>query len=314
MKRLDERGSCARIALGTVYRHKGFGQNAVATVSAVMPCRAACVLIAFSSSPVTSMFLAGSLFFSFQDTGIWGSVTNYNTVSLNCMQDLLNGVIKFQQEVYPEKKALFARLAGKQTPSALFITCADSRVVPDLLTQCEPGDLFICRNAGNIVPTYGGSAMGGVSATIEYAVVALKIEHIVVLGHSDCGAMKGILHPDQVKHMPAVAAWLNHGDIARLMVEENYPDLDEEGKLRAIIEENVIAQVEHLRTHPSVATRLARNKISIHGWIYNIENGTLWAFDANEGCFVPLDGRTSPSAVRRVRRKMDADGSIAGGL
>ena len=230
------------------------------------------------------------------------------------MQDLLNGVIKFQQEVYPEKKALFARLAGKQSPRALFITCADSRVVPDLLTQCEPGDLFICRNAGNIVPTYGGSAMGGVSATIEYAVVALKIENIVVLGHSDCGAMKGILHPDHVKHMPAVAAWLHHGDIARLMVEENYPGLDEEGQLRAIIEENVIAQVEHLRTHPSVATRLARNKISIHGWIYNIENGTLWAFDADQGCFVPLDGRTSPSAVRRVRRKMDDDGSISGGL
>ena len=230
------------------------------------------------------------------------------------MKDLLEGVVRFQQEVYPAKRDLFARLAGKQTPRALFITCADSRVVPDMLTQCEPGDLFICRNAGNIVPSYGGSAMGGVSATIEYAVVALNIEHIVVLGHSDCGAMKGILHPEDVKHMPAVAAWLQHGDVARMMVEENYPDLDEEGQLRAIIEENVIAQVEHLRSHPSVATRLARNKISVHGWIYNIEKGSVWAFDAEQGSFVPLDGRTSPSAVRRVRRKKDADGSISGGI
>ena len=230
------------------------------------------------------------------------------------MKDLLEGAVKFQTKVYPEKRDLFTRLAAKQTPRALFITCADSRVVPDMLTQCEPGDLFICRNAGNIVPTYGGSAMGGVSATIEYAVVALNIEHIVVLGHSDCGAMKGILHPDQVKHMPAVASWLHHGDIARLMVEENYPGLDERGQLTAIIEENIIAQVEHLRTHPSVATRLARNKVSIHGWLYNIENGSLWAFDAEEGAFVPLDGRNSPSAVRRVRRKKDADGTLAGGL
>ena len=230
------------------------------------------------------------------------------------MQDLLDGVVRFQREVYPAKRELFARLAAKQTPIALFITCADSRIVPDMLMQCEPGDLFICRNAGNIVPSYGGSALGGVSATIEYAVVALNIEHIVVLGHSDCGAMKGILHPENVSHMPAVAQWLRQGDIARLMVEENYPDLDEDGKLRAIIEENVIAQVEHLRSHPSVATRLARNKISVHGWVYNIENGTLWAFDAEQGCFVPIDGSSSPSAVRRVHRKKDANGSIAGGL
>jgi carbonic anhydrase len=230
------------------------------------------------------------------------------------MKELVEGVAKFQTTVFPEKRDLFARLAGKQSPRALFITCADSRVVPDMLTQCEPGDLFICRNAGNIVPTYGGSAMGGVSATIEYAVVALKIEHVVVLGHSDCGAMKGILHPEHVKHMPAVASWLHHGNIARLMVEENYPELDEAGKLRAIIEENVIAQVEHLRTHPSIATRLARNQIGVHGWVYNIEQGSIWAFDAERGAFIQLDGKSSPSAVRPVRREMGIDGSIRGGL
>ena len=131
--------------------------------------------------------------------------------------------------------------------------------------------------------------------------------------------------PQPLPQAPAVVAvaaapverrnwFVQHGDVARMMVEENYPDLDEEGQLRAIIEENVIAQVEHLRSHPSVATRLARNKISVHGWIYNIEKGSVWAFDAEQGSFVPLDGRTSPSAVRRVRRKKDADGSISGGI
>jgi carbonic anhydrase len=214
------------------------------------------------------------------------------------MKDLIDGVVKFQKEIYPEKKELFARLAGKQTPRALFITCADSRVVPDLLTQCEPGDLFICRNAGNIVPTYGGSAMGGVSATIEYAVVALKIEHIVVLGHSDCGAMKGILHPEHVKHMPAVAAWLHHGDIARLMVEENYPNLDEEGKLRATIEENVVAQV--------VSVRILRWR---RGWLAKrsaFTVGSTTSKMALSGPSMPIRGASCRSTVVAVRARSGA--------
>src|SRR3982751_6268271 len=116
------------------------------------------------------------------------------------MERLLKGVSTFQREVFPQHRELFERLAAKQNPMALFITCADSRVVPDLITQSDPGDLFICRNAGNMVPPYG-EMNGGVSATIEYAVVALNIRHIIVCGHSDCGAMKGVLHPEAVEQM-----------------------------------------------------------------------------------------------------------------
>src|SRR3982751_6550922 len=109
------------------------------------------------------------------------------------MERLLDGIRQFQKDVYPNRKELFEQLAGGQSPQALFITCADSRVVPDLITQTEPGDLFICRNAGNMVPAYSESQSGGVSATIEYAVAALNVEHVIVCGHTDCGAMKGIL-------------------------------------------------------------------------------------------------------------------------
>src|SRR3954451_19379403 len=159
------------------------------------------------------------------------------------MERLVQGVSKFQREVFPRQRELFEQLAAKQNPQALFITCADSRVVPDLITQADPGDLFICRNAGNMVPAYG-ETNGGVSATIEYAVVALNIRHIIVCGHSDCGAMKGVLHPEAVKDMPTVRTWLSHGEMARRIVVEGYPELSEEHALNALVSENVVAQLE----------------------------------------------------------------------
>src|SRR5690348_10909847 len=129
------------------------------------------------------------------------------------MKRILQGVLRFQKDVFPRQKRQFEQLASSQAPEYLFITCSDSRVVPNLITQTEPGELFIIRNAGNIVPAYG-EFQGGVSATIEYAVVALGVKHIVVCGHTDCGAMKGILYPENVREMRSVADWLRHGDAA----------------------------------------------------------------------------------------------------
>ena len=155
------------------------------------------------------------------------------------MQRLLAGIRKFRRDNYPRKKTLFARLAHNQHPRALFITCSDSRVVPDLITQSEPGDLFICRNAGNMVPPYGGVS-GGVSATIEYAVAALKVRHVVICGHSQCGAMKGVLHPEAVKDMPAVASWLENAAAARAVVAQSAEGLNEDQLLDYMVQENVI--------------------------------------------------------------------------
>lgn len=204
------------------------------------------------------------------------------------MQRLLDGVSRFQRDVFPYRKHLFEELAEQQHPEALFITCADSRVVPDLITQSEPGDLFICRNAGNMVPPYG-EVHGGVSATIEYAVCVLNVQHIIVCGHTDCGAMKGILHPETLVDMPTVKSWLSHGELARRMVKENYPDISEDDKLRVLTDENVVAQLNHLRTHPSVAARVASGKLQLHGWVYNIRSGEVRAWDAQESRYVLLD-------------------------
>jgi carbonic anhydrase len=216
------------------------------------------------------------------------------------MDRLIQGVAKFQRDVFPDKRHLFQQLADGQNPEALFITCADSRVVPDLITQCNPGDLFICRNAGNMVPPYG-ELHGGVSATIEYAVCALNIRHIIVCGHSDCGAMKGILHPEALADMPTVKTWLSHGEVARRMVKENYPNLTEKAALHVITEENVVAQLEHLRTHPSVASRLARGTIAIHGWVYDFRTGDVTAWDAPKGRFVPVQQYCLTNSVPRSR-------------
>jgi carbonic anhydrase len=219
------------------------------------------------------------------------------------MKNLLHGFMRFKRDVYPKQRDLFRRLSIAQTPKALFITCADSRVVPELLTQANPGDLFICRNVGNLVPTYGDTN-GGVSAAIEYAIQALKIKNVIICGHSDCGAMKAVLHPEKVADLPIASAWLRHADAARQVVLENYSSMPEDMKLALLIEENIIRQIENLKTHPSVAASLARGQLQIYGWMYNIQSADINAYNANTGSFEPLDetlaSATPPPRVRPV--------------
>jgi carbonic anhydrase len=217
------------------------------------------------------------------------------------MEQLLHGLMRFQTEVFPQQRELFERLASNQQPKVLFITCADSRVVPELITQSGPGDLFICRNPGNIVPPYG-QITGGVSAGIEYAVMVLGVRHIVVCGHSDCGAMKGVLHPESLENIPTVRSWLRHAEVARHVVDETYPQIDEPATLDALTDENVVAQLDHLRTHPAVAARLASGQIELHGWVYRINTGEVFAFDGENGRFTRIEGSCLPVATPRPRR------------
>lgn len=203
------------------------------------------------------------------------------------MKRILEGLSRFQKEIFPEERELFARLASGQSPETLFLTCSDSRIVPDLMTQTKPGDLFICRNAGNIAPPFGEQT-GGVSATIEYAVMALKVRDIIVCGHSDCGAMRGVMHPEKVTHMPTVALWLRHADRARAVMQENFAHLDGQQYLAVLTEQNVLAQMDNLRTHPSVAAALHGGKLNLHGWVYDIETGTVRAYDPARKAFVPV--------------------------
>lgn len=217
------------------------------------------------------------------------------------MERILDGYALFREKVFPDKQQLFKKLAGAQNPKALFITCADSRVVPDLITQSSPGDLFVIRNVGNIVPPYG-QMNGGVSTAIEYAVLALGVKHIIVCGHSDCGAMRAVLNPASLEHMPTVRAWLWQSEAARIVVEDNCPDCTGNGTLPVLTEENVVSQLDHLCTHPSVASRLAAGKLFIHGWVYDIETGAIRAYDAAQGKFREIEaGSPLPIATPKPR-------------
>ena len=202
------------------------------------------------------------------------------------MKSIVDGVIKFQQHAFPALSSLFKELATTQSPTALFITCSDSRVVPELLTQQDPVDIFVIRNAGNIVPSYS-SEPGGVTATVEYAVAVLGVTDIVVCGHSDCGAMTAISSCKCLDHLPAVASWLRHADSAKV-VNASRTHISPAARLNSMVRENVIAQLVNLRTHPSVALALEQGRLNLHGWVYDIETGSIVALDGATNSFVPL--------------------------
>lgn len=219
------------------------------------------------------------------------------------MNELIGRVFSFEKQVYADQSALYSRLATDgQSPKALMISCADSRVVPEHIMQAQPGDLFVCRNAGNIVPPFG-QMNGGVSSTVEYAVMVLGVRDIIVCGHSDCGAMKAIGKDDVLASMPNVAAWLRHSNAAAKVVNDCYPELDGQDRVRAVTLENVVAQIAHLRTHPSVAAGIARGEIALHGWYVDIHAGTVLALDGETNRFVTLrEDRPLPVALAHGAR------------
>jgi carbonic anhydrase len=195
---------------------------------------------------------------------------------------ILGGVSRFQKHVYPQHRDLFEELALGQRPDALFITCADSRIDPCLLTQTKPGQLFICRVIGNVVPRYP-DLPGGVSATIEYAVGVLRVPEVIVCGHTDCGVMRGALNPDALSGFPSVSHWLQFADVQQRDAEPTAEFL-----LR-LTEHNVAAQLKNLRTHPTVAARLEQGDLTLHGWVYHIGPGIVTAYDeATDSFAVPV--------------------------
>jgi len=202
------------------------------------------------------------------------------------VQRILRGLRHFQKHVYPKHRDLFQKLALGQRPEALFITCADSRIDPCMLTQTKPGDLFISRVIGNIVPPYP-DAIGGVSATIEYAVGVLGVADIIVCGHTDCGVMKGVVNPEPLEPLTSVTAWLNYAQPARKAVAREGTQSELE-YLLAVTERNVIQQLSNLRTHPSVAARLDQGDLRLHGWLYDLGEGGVTAYDPGQDAFIAL--------------------------
>lgn len=201
--------------------------------------------------------------------------------SHDSMIELLRGVQTFNREVYPDHQPLFESLASSQAPATLFITCSDSRIDPSLITQTKPGELFIVRNVGNIVPPYG-EMLGGVSSAIEYAVLALKVRNIVVCGHSNCGAMNALWNIGDEKkfeNMPTVRRWLGSATAARASVSALSAEDAGPATIRELAEHNVLLQLTHLRTHPAVAGALARGEVELSGWFYDIAAGQITVLD-----------------------------------
>ena len=196
-------------------------------------------------------------------------------------------MITFQRYVFPQHKALFQRLALGQTPRALFITCADSRVDPTLITHSDPGELFVDRNAGNFMPPFHGENASE-AAGLEYAIKVLKIPNIIICGHSDCGAMKAVWHPESSEGLPSVKRWLRNGNEARKQVMAM--KLAEAEQLAAITERNVVNQLEHLRTYPVVQDGLAAGTVCIAGWVYDIEHGKVLEYDSQSDRFQVMKG------------------------
>ena len=216
------------------------------------------------------------------------------------MQKLIQGIHQFQEENFRPLQGLFEQLSKGQNPETLFITCSDSRIDPNMLTRSQPGDLFILRNAGNIVPPHG-AANGGEAATIEFAVAGLGVKDIIICGHSHCGAMKGLLQPEMVEPLPAVSLWLSHAETTRRIVRDNYGHLDGDRLVTATVEENVLVQLENLRTLPAVASRLVKGDLHLHGWVYKIETGEVFAYDSTNGQFIPV-AQYQPSEAAERRR------------
>jgi carbonic anhydrase len=203
------------------------------------------------------------------------------------MLKLIRGLHEFRTQIHSQNEEFFNQLAKSQSPHALFICCSDSRVDPNLITQTDPGDLFTLRNAGNIVPPYDG-AVRGEEATIEYAVVALGIKDIVICGHSNCGAMNGLLHKEQLATMPTVEKWLKNSTDTLEVISRNYTGLDDQSLLNIAVQENVLVQLEHLRTLPSVNRALWKRELELHGWVYEIETGEVYVYDPIHEQFLPI--------------------------
>jgi carbonic anhydrase len=205
------------------------------------------------------------------------------------VQKLEAGIHHFRANYFASNRRLFERLAEKgQRPETLFITCSDSRVVPNLITTTAPGELFIVRNVGNIVPSVDRGVLGGVSAAIQYAVELLEVGHVIVCGHTNCGAIEAILHPDRVEHLQFVSRWLAESSRIPKLIQERYGYLEHEARQTAAVQENVLVQLENLRSFDFIARRLDAGSLKMSGWVFKIATGDVFDYDPVSGQFLEL--------------------------
>jgi carbonic anhydrase len=220
------------------------------------------------------------------------------------MRKLISGIVEFRELHLPKYAEQFRGLALAQSPDALFVTCSDSRVVPDLLASTDPGDLFTMRNVGNLVPpaTAEGVSIGDVSeaSAIEYAVLVLKVANIVVCGHSECGAMKAVLAPSAKLGAPNLEKWLHHASTAAFRLQH-------EGALDATLQPhdqlsqlNVLVQLEHLMSYPIVHAQVVAGTLHLCGWWFDIATGNMYSYERASRSFEVIDGQLAERLIARL--------------
>jgi carbonic anhydrase len=219
------------------------------------------------------------------------------------VKKLLNGIVDFRKNVRSTVKDTFALLALGQRPDTLFIACSDSRVVPNLFASTEPGDLFVIRNVGNLIPPYSegnsGPHFGSEAAAIQFALASLPITEIVVCGHSECGAIGALARGHTPNDTPALSCWLRHGQSSLRKLEAGTAlgkYLERHNQLSQI---NVLEQLEHLKTYPLVQERIASRKLRLHGWYFDIKGAEVYAYEPSETRFRLIDETYAGTLLRR---------------
>jgi carbonic anhydrase len=214
------------------------------------------------------------------------------------MQKLIRGILDFRKNLLPARREMFTRLAEAQAPDALFITCSDSRVAPNWFASTDPGDLFVIRNVGNLVPPceHGGQARSetSVAAAIEFASINLQVNDIIVCGHSQCGAIHALAQGVDKLPTSNLKTWL--AAAARSLKAyapglQNHPGLTDEDVLS---QQNVLQQIENLKTYPLIRDRIAEGKLRLHAWWFNIAEAGVYAYDARAGAFILIEEKKSP--------------------
>jgi carbonic anhydrase len=206
------------------------------------------------------------------------------------MDRLYKGIWNFQRSYFKEEEEFFRRLSEGQSPEVMFVTCADSRIDPNLVTQSRPGELFIVRNVGNIIPPYGSiKDKNSVAAAIELAVLDLKVKDIIICGHSNCGAMQALYRDEkEVQSLPHLKEWLQMAEPVKDLVLRHYAEANVEIRQRVTEEENVLLQLHNIQTYPFVRQALDRGVLHLHGWYYNIATGSIYSYNSDEDVFKPI--------------------------
>lgn len=216
------------------------------------------------------------------------------------MKKLIQGIVDFRKSLTDESRNLFAKLALGQKPDTLFIACSDSRVVPNLFASTNPGDLFVLRNIGNLIPPASSSTHdNSAAAVVEFSVFSLNVSDIIVCGHSECGAMQALARGIDTLCCPHLEAWLKYGEESLNKVRNGFiinPSLSDHNQISQV---NVLQQMQHIASYPFIRERMAKKQLRVHGWWFDIAQADVYCYEQDLNQFVLMDEKEAKLIMDR---------------